>query len=81
MSKPKVVEPTFKMMDLEPGTYFWCACGESKNQPFCDGSHSGGPFEPRKLQVGRKMRLKMCLCKQTNAPNGVCDGNHFNLDK
>ncbi len=74
--KGKVVEKMFKAVDLQPGTYFWCSCGESKKQPFCDGSHSGSKFQPRKVEVKEATRLKMCLCKQTSSPNGTCDGSH-----
>ena len=33
-------------MEMEPGTYYWCSCGKSSNQPFCDGSHKGSSFSP-----------------------------------
>ncbi|MCP4077406.1 MAG: CDGSH iron-sulfur domain-containing protein [Gammaproteobacteria bacterium] len=47
MSKP--VNPQNKpyTVEVEAGeTYYWCACGRSKNQPFCDGSHQGTGFQP-----------------------------------
>jgi CDGSH-type Zn-finger protein len=79
MAKPKVVDTCFEAVDLKPGTYHWCACGESKKQPFCDGSHAGTEFTPRKLEVAAEGRFKLCLCKHTQALNGVCDGSHNQL--
>lgn len=61
-------------VSLEPGkTYWWCACGRSKSQPFCDGSHRGTDFTPVKYQVSQGGRKWFCVCKQTtNRP--LCDG-------
>lgn len=63
-------------VDLEAGkTYFWCACGESKNQPFCDGSHKGGSFTPTKFTAEASKTAYLCGCKHSqNAP--FCDGSH-----
>jgi len=56
-------------------TYFWCACGRSKNQPFCDGSHSGTDFIPTIYKAEQSKNIFFCGCKQTNkAP--FCDGSH-----
>ncbi len=63
--------------DLEAGkTYYWCACGESKNQPFCDGSHKQkGEFSPVKIVVEEPGKKALCVCKQSgNKP--FCDGSH-----
>lgn len=55
--------------------YFWCACGQSKNQPFCDGSHKGGSFNPVKFTAEETKKVWLCGCKQTkNQP--FCDGSH-----
>lgn len=61
---------------VEPGKdYFWCACGRSRNQPFCDGSHKDGPFTPRKYTATETRTVHFCGCKATgNAP--LCDGTH-----
>lgn len=63
------------VMELEPGEYWWCACGRSKGQPFCDGSHKGTGFVPQKMEVKEKMKVALCACKHTkNGP--MCDGSH-----
>jgi CDGSH-type Zn-finger protein len=57
-------------------TYWWCACGRSKTQPFCDGSHKGTSFTPLKYQAGEAGPKWFCVCKQT-ATRPFCDGvNH-----
>lgn len=56
-------------------TYWWCACGRSSNQPFCDGSHEGTGFEPLAFEPGESGEVWFCQCKQTSgAP--LCDGSH-----
>ena len=66
------------VLDLEPGSYFWCACGRSKNQPWCDGSHKGTGFTPVETVIEEKKRVAMCACKQS-ANKPYCDGSHKNL--
>ena len=59
-------------------TYWWCACGLSKTQPFCDGSHQGTDFSPVELKVEKKEKYWLCGCKATkDVPN--CDGSHNNI--
>ena len=63
-------------VDLEKGkTYAWCSCGESKNQPFCDGSHKGSSFSPLIFVAEESKTAHICLCKQTKNPP-YCDGSH-----
>ena len=62
-------------LDLEPGTYWWCACGKSKNQPFCDGSHKDTSHTPVKFEVTQKKSAAYCVCKKT-ANRPFCDGSH-----
>jgi CDGSH iron-sulfur domain-containing protein 3 len=66
---------------LEPGTYWWCVCGRSKDQPFCDGSHEGPPhtgFEPTEFVISQTQRCALCTCKRTHNPP-MCDGSHKSL--
>ena len=65
--------------EVEEGkTYYWCACGRSKNQPFCDGSHQGTSFSPQAYTADKTGTVYFCGCKKTGgAP--MCDGSHNNL--
>ncbi|MEZ5896790.1 MAG: CDGSH iron-sulfur domain-containing protein [Parvularculaceae bacterium] len=62
--------------EVEQGkSYFWCACGRSATQPFCDGSHKGSDFTPVKWTAPETRRVFFCACKKTGgAP--LCDGSH-----
>jgi CDGSH-type Zn-finger protein len=79
MSEPKIAKKKPAVLELEPGeSYWWCACGRSANQPFCDGSHAGTGFEPVEFRVDRKKNYALCQCKHTgDAP--WCDGTHGKL--
>lgn len=66
------------VLDLEPGSYFWCACGRSRNQPFCDGSHAGTGITPLMFTVTEQRKRGYCACKQTATPP-YCDGSHKGL--
>lgn len=73
---PKIAQKAPYAVPVEAGkTYFWCACGQSKNQPFCDGSHKGSSFVPTKFEATESKTAYLCGCKQSkNAP--FCDGSH-----
>lgn len=58
--------------------YFWCACGLSKKQPFCDGSHSGTGIAPVKFKAEEVEQVFFCGCKAT-ADQPCCDGTHNDL--
>jgi CDGSH-type Zn-finger protein len=60
---------------MTPGTYYWCACGKSAGQPFCDGSHKGTIFKPVKEMITEKKKAAWCGCNQTGSPP-YCDGTH-----
>ena len=62
----------------EGKTYYWCACGRSKNQPFCDGSHQGTGFEPVAFTAEKTETAYLCGCKRT-ANQPYCDGTHKSL--
>jgi CDGSH-type Zn-finger protein len=66
-------------VELDSGTYWWCACGRSKNQPFCDGSHQGTPFAPIKVDLTERQKVWLCGCKRS-ASKPMCDGTHKQLN-
>ena len=76
MDKPVVAQKSPIVIDVEEGkNYFWCACGLSKNQPFCDGSHSTTAFTPVQWTATETGKQWFCACKATgNQP--LCDGTH-----
>lgn len=76
MSDPKIASPTPFAVEVEAGRkYFWCACGLSATQPFCDGSHKGGAFSPVAFVAERSERVWLCGCKRS-AGSPFCDGSH-----
>ncbi|KAI9361237.1 hypothetical protein DFJ73DRAFT_814512 [Zopfochytrium polystomum] len=73
---PEFVQAAPFAVDLEPGkTYYWCACGKSKSQPFCDGSHKGSSFSPKAFTVEEAKKYFLCGCKITET-GPFCDGTH-----
>jgi CDGSH-type Zn-finger protein len=78
MEEPKVAQKKPFVLDMEPGTYFWCSCGQSSKQPFCDGSHKGTSFRPIKTEIPEPKKVAWCGCKKSaGAP--FCDGAHAKL--
>ncbi len=79
MGKAKIAGKQPEAVQLEEGkTYAWCSCGESSNQPFCDGSHRDSGFTPHIFKAEKTETKHFCMCKQTNnAP--FCDGTHAKL--
>ena len=78
MDKPDIAQKSPYVLELGPGTYWWCACGKSKTQPFCDGSHKGTEFTPMEFTTTEKKTVALCQCKQTKNPP-FCDGSHKGL--
>jgi CDGSH-type Zn-finger protein len=78
MSQPTIADKKPAVLELEPGDYWWCSCGRSQNQPYCDGSHKGTDFTPLKFTIEEKKRVALCQCKYTQNPP-FCDGSHSSL--
>jgi CDGSH-type Zn-finger protein len=79
INNPTIAKNGPYVVEVEAGkSYFWCACGRSKNQPFCDGSHSGSGFEPVKWTAETSGKKGFCGCKAT-ANQPFCDGAHKEL--
>jgi CDGSH-type Zn-finger protein len=79
VSEPVVAQKSPYAIEVEAGkSYFWCACGQSSKQPFCDGSHKGTDFTPVKYTSESDSKVFFCGCKASGkAP--VCDGSHSKL--
>lgn len=78
MADPKIADKKPIAVDLKPGKYFWCACGQSKKQPFCDGSHVNTEFVPLPFEISEEKTYYLCQCKHSNN-KPFCDGTHTKL--
>lgn len=78
MSEPVIFDKKPAVMELEAGTYYWCSCGQSAKQPFCDGSHKGTDFTPVAFTLDEKKTVALCNCKVTGK-QPFCDGSHASL--
>lgn len=76
--EPVIAQKEPYALELEAGEYWWCACGRSQKQPFCDGSHKGTSFTPQKFTLEEKTKVWLCGCKHTGTPP-YCDGTHKTL--
>lgn len=76
MTSPTIPQKAPYPVAVEAGkSYFWCACGRSARQPFCDGSHKGSSFSPVKFEATESKTVYFCGCKHSGkAP--LCDGTH-----
>ena len=79
MAEPNIAQKAPFPVEVTAGKkYFWCACGKSETQPFCDGSHSDTAFTPVAYEADKDRTLYFCGCKRTaGAP--LCDGTHSSL--
>jgi CDGSH iron-sulfur domain-containing protein 3 len=79
MSEANIAQKSPYAVEVEAGRrYAWCACGHSKNQPFCDGSHAGTGFLPHMYEAEKTGEVYFCGCKQSKNPV-LCDGSHNDL--
>ena len=79
MAEPLIPQKAPYPVSVEAGqTYWWCACGRSTTQPFCDGSHKGSGFTPVKYTPGASGTVYFCGCKHSATPP-LCDGTHKKL--
>jgi CDGSH-type Zn-finger protein len=78
MNDRKIPAKAPQVLELEPGQYAWCRCGESAKQPFCDGSHAGTGLGPLVFKLEEKKTVALCQCKRTGG-EPFCDGTHSGL--
>lgn len=78
MPEPKIADKRPAVLELAAGTYWYCTCGGSANQPFCDGAHKGSEFRPQKLEFAEPCKIAFCQCKRS-VDQPRCDGSHKNL--
>jgi len=76
MTEPVRASNTPYAVDVEAGkSYWWCACGKSAKQPFCDGAHKDTDITPLKYEATETKKVFFCGCKAT-AKQPMCDGSH-----
>ena len=78
MEEPVIAQKKSYALEMNPGTYWWCTCGRSQSQPFCDNSHKGTGFSPIETRIDSPQRVAWCGCKHTKTPP-FCDGSHKTL--
>lgn len=79
MAEPVVAQKSPFAVDVQAGrSYWWCACGRSRNQPFCDGSHKGSEFSPIEFKADAAQKVFFCGCKNSGK-RPMCDGTHNRL--
>ena len=78
MEEPNIAAKIPHLVDINKGEYYWCACGKSSNQPFCDGTHKGSSFSPVRFEITEDKSVALCMCKHSkNKP--FCDGTHHTV--
>ena len=79
MTEPISPQKSPYVMQMEPGSYAWCACGKSAKQPFCDGSHQGTGITPKRVEIAVARKVSWCGCKHAGNASPFCDGSHRTL--
>lgn len=79
MEKPTIAQKSPIPVEVEAGkTYFWCSCGKSSKQPFCDGSHKDTGFTPMAWKAEESAKKFFCACKMSDK-QPFCDGTHSKI--
>lgn len=78
MDSPHCTQKFPFLVDEKPGKKLWCACGLTKNGPYCDGSHKGTPFKPIEVEITEARKVAWCGCKFSHR-KPFCDGSHAEL--
>ena len=79
MAKPTIAQKSPIPIEVEAGkTYFWCSCGKSSKQPFCDGSHKDTEFTPMAWKAEESAKKFFCACKMSDK-RPFCDGTHSKI--
>jgi CDGSH-type Zn-finger protein len=78
--KPVIPQRSPRIVEVGPGTVYWCQCGRSKTQPFCDGSRTETEFSPMEVHTKEKKRVAFCGCMQTKNPL-FCDGSRSRIKR
>lgn len=79
MEEPVVTQKAPFPVEIEGGKkYYYCTCGKSEKQPFCDGSHKGSSFQPKMIEAEETKTLYFCGCRHSKKGH-LCDGTHKNI--
>jgi len=75
MSEPTIAKKGPYVVELEAGSHWFCTCGKSATQPFCDGAHKDSGFGPMEVKIAEKKKYAMCGCKHSRGLP-FCDATH-----